>query len=65
MPQIEVSGLCRSFKVPEREAGFRAALSSLVHRRYRTVRAVDHIDFTIEQGDRCICPASQNTYQMM
>ena len=57
MGAIGLFGRYLKFQDPEqwvalhREWGFRAALSSLVHRRYRTVRAVDHIDFTIEQGE--------------
>lgn len=51
MPQIEVRQLSRFFKVPERESSFKAALASLFNRRYREVRAVDDISFSIEQGE--------------
>ncbi|HOW69194.1 MAG TPA: ATP-binding cassette domain-containing protein [Phycisphaerae bacterium] len=51
MPQIEVHQLSRIFKVPERESSFKAALASLFNRRYREVRAVDDISFSIEQGE--------------
>ena len=51
MPQIEVRELCKTFRVPEREGGFGAALRSLFHRRYRLVHAVDQVSFTIDQGE--------------
>ena len=37
--------------VPEREAGLRAALASLVHRKQRAVHAVDAISFAIRPGE--------------
>jgi ABC-2 type transport system ATP-binding protein len=51
MPDIEVSGLCKVFRVPQRDAGLRAALRSLLRRQWRLVRAVDQISFTIEPGE--------------
>lgn len=51
MPQIEVRNLSKTFRVPEREGGLRAAMRSLVRRKYKTVNAVDHIDVTIEEGE--------------
>jgi ABC-2 type transport system ATP-binding protein len=48
---VEVSGLTKVFRVPEREAGLRASLRSLVHRQWREVRAVDGISFEIEAGE--------------
>lgn len=51
MAQIHVQNLCRVFNVPQREGGFRAALASLFHRRYRQVRAVEGISFDIEEGE--------------
>ncbi len=49
--QIVVSGLCKMYRVPEREAGLRSAIRSLVHRRYRDVLAVDNISFTVQPGE--------------
>jgi ABC-2 type transport system ATP-binding protein len=46
-----VSTLSRTFFVPEREAGLRAAIGSLVHRKTRAVHAVDAISFDIEPGE--------------
>jgi ABC-2 type transport system ATP-binding protein len=48
---VLVSTLSRTFFVPEREAGLRAAIGSLVHRKTRAVRAVDAISFEIEPGE--------------
>jgi ABC-2 type transport system ATP-binding protein len=48
---VEVSGLSKIFRVPEREGGMRAALTSLVRRRWRDVRAVDGISFRIDAGE--------------
>ena len=50
-PAVHVADLRRIFKVPEREAGLRASVRSLFHRRYREVRAVDGISFSIEPGE--------------
>ena len=50
MGQIEVEQLCKTFKVPEREGGLTAALGSVFLRKYKSVHAVDHVDFTIEKG---------------
>jgi len=49
---ISVRGLQKHYRVAKREAGLRAAVSSLFHRRYETVRAVDGIDFEIAAGER-------------
>jgi ABC-2 type transport system ATP-binding protein len=51
MPAIEVSELTKVFRVPEREAGLRASVRSLVRRRHREVRAVDRISFEIDTGE--------------
>jgi len=50
-PQIIVRELCKVYRVPEREAGLRAAVRSLFRRRYRDVVAVDHISFTVQTGE--------------
>jgi ABC-2 type transport system ATP-binding protein len=48
---IHVADLRKTFIVPEREAGLRAALRSLVRRKTREVRAVEDISFDIEPGE--------------
>lgn len=49
--QIEVAGLTKVFRVPHREAGLRAALGSLFRRRYREVRAVEGVSFSVAEGE--------------
>src|SRR5215203_5319625 len=48
-PAITVSDLGKTYVVPEREGGVRAALAALVRRRTRDVQAVAEVSFTIEQ----------------
>jgi ABC-2 type transport system ATP-binding protein len=48
---VHVSELTKVFKVPEREAGLRAAAKSLFHRETREVRAVDAVSFEIGPGE--------------
>jgi ABC-2 type transport system ATP-binding protein len=50
-PIVRVEDLTKVFKVPEREGGLAAALRSVVHRRWREVRAVDAISFDIGPGE--------------
>jgi len=49
---IRARELKKHFKVHKRPPGFAAALKSLVHRTYETVKAVDGVSFTIERGER-------------
>jgi ABC-2 type transport system ATP-binding protein len=51
MSQIVVQGLVKTFRIAERDRGAWGAIKGLVARRYRTVRALDGIDFTIEPGE--------------
>lgn len=50
-PIITIQSLSKHYQVPEREAGLKASLRSLVKRKVRTVRAVDEISFAIEPGE--------------
>jgi ABC-2 type transport system ATP-binding protein len=43
--------LCKTYVVPEREAGLLATIRSLVRRKTREVKAVDSIAFDIEPGE--------------
>jgi ABC-2 type transport system ATP-binding protein len=49
---IEVRGLCKHYRVHKRPPGLAAALRSVFHRTYETVRAVDGIEFSIGTGER-------------
>ncbi|MCL4258231.1 MAG: hypothetical protein KJZ53_06870 [Anaerolineales bacterium] len=46
---ISVKDLRKTYKVPEREAGLKAAIKSLVARKTKDVHAVDGISFQIER----------------
>ncbi|MFO0973415.1 MAG: ATP-binding cassette domain-containing protein [Phycisphaerae bacterium] len=48
---IVVEGLSKTFRVPEREGGLRAALRSLVRRKYRQVVAVERVSFSVSAGE--------------
>jgi ABC-2 type transport system ATP-binding protein len=49
---IRVHGLRKHYRVHERPPGMAAAFRSLFHREYKTVAAVDGIDFEIASGER-------------
>ncbi len=49
---IRVRSLHKHFRVHERPPGVGAAFRSLFHRTYKTVRAVDGVDFEIGAGER-------------
>ncbi len=50
-PQIVVRNLRKVYRVPEREAGLKAAVSSLIRRRFRDVLAIDDVNFTVQSGE--------------
>jgi len=49
--QVLVENLVKTFQVAERQPGTWGALKSLIYRRYRNVRALDGISFTIAPGE--------------
>ena len=49
---IEVHGLRKEYRVHRRPPGVGAAIRSLFRRRYERVRAVDGIDFSVNDGER-------------
>jgi ABC-2 type transport system ATP-binding protein len=51
MADITVEGLGKTYVVPERDGGIKAALSSLARRRLRSVQAVADVSFRIESGE--------------
>lgn len=51
MAQIKINNLCKTFRVPEREGGFWAALGSVFRRHFKDVRAVDDVSFSVEEGE--------------
>jgi ABC-2 type transport system ATP-binding protein len=50
-PAISVTDLRKTYDVPEREGGLKAAVTSLVRRKFRQVKAVDGITFRVEPGE--------------
>ena len=48
---IRIAGLRKSYVVPEREAGLKAAIRSLFRRKTREVKAVDDISFEVQAGE--------------
>jgi ABC-2 type transport system ATP-binding protein len=51
MPQIVVEGLVKTFQIAERTPGLWGAVRGLARRRYRAVRALDGVSFSIERGE--------------
>jgi ABC-2 type transport system ATP-binding protein len=50
-PQILVHNLSKTYRVPVREEGLKAAISSMLRRKYRHVEAVRGINFSIAAGE--------------
>lgn len=50
-PHIIVEDLVKTFRVAERRPGLGGAVAGLVQRRYRTVRALDGVSFSLEPGE--------------
>ncbi len=51
MPRIVVEGLVKSFRVSERRKGTWGAVSGLVRRKHRIVRALDGVSFSLDEGE--------------
>ncbi len=48
---IQVENLSKTYQVPEREGGFRAAVKSFFNRKYKDVKAVQEVNFNIARGE--------------
>ncbi|MFR7991213.1 MAG: ATP-binding cassette domain-containing protein [Anaerovoracaceae bacterium] len=48
---IAVKHVRKTFQVARRNAGFRAAVKTLLHKQYDTVEALKDISFTIDDGE--------------
>ena len=48
---IELTNICKTFKVARRNAGMKAAVHSLFHREYERIEALRNISFTIPDGE--------------
>jgi ABC-2 type transport system ATP-binding protein len=51
MRQILVENLVKTFRVSERAPGLWGAIRGVVHRRHRTVRALDGVSFALDAGE--------------
>lgn len=51
MSTIEVRNLVKIFQTYQKEPGLAQAFKSLIHRKYEQVKAVDEINFNIEEGE--------------
>lgn len=48
---ITMNEVCKTYHVAKRNAGFKEACKSLFHREYEAIHALDHISFTVEDGE--------------
>lgn len=48
---IIMDNVCKTYKVAKRNAGFKAACSSLFRRDYEYIHALDRVSFTIGDGE--------------
>ena len=50
MAIVRARGLSRTYRVADKQPGLRGTLQHFVHRRMRSVRAVQDVTFAIEPG---------------
>ncbi len=48
---IIMEQVCKSYRIAKRNAGFTAACRALFHREYEIIQALDHVSFTIDDGE--------------
>lgn len=48
---ITMDHICKSYWIAKRNAGFKEACKALLHREKEEIRALDHISFTIQDGE--------------
>lgn len=48
---VEIKGLCKSYRVYQKQEGLLASLRGLFHREYRAIEAVRSIDLTVGRGE--------------
>lgn len=51
MAIIEVKNLSKNFRVKVKEKGFKGSFKSLLHPKYKTIKAVKNISFEVEKGE--------------
>ncbi|MBU0975257.1 MAG: ATP-binding cassette domain-containing protein [Patescibacteria group bacterium] len=50
-PIIEVKNLKKYYKQHKKEPGLKGSIKALFKRKYRTIKAVDNVSFTIDEGE--------------
>lgn len=50
-PIIEVKHLCKYYKQHKKEPGLKGSIKALFKRKYTTIKAVDDVSFTIDEGE--------------
>lgn len=50
-PVINVKKLCKYYKQHKKEPGLKGSIKALFKRKYKTIKAVDDISFTINEGE--------------
>ncbi|MCM1244938.1 MAG: ATP-binding cassette domain-containing protein [Roseburia sp.] len=48
---ITMENVCKTYKIAKRNAGFREACKALFRREYEEIRALNHVSFTIQDGE--------------
>ena len=48
---IEVKDICKTFRVARRDGGMKHTLKSFFHREYTEIKALDHLTFSISEGE--------------
>ena len=51
MAVIEVKRLSKTFKVKLKEKGFKGSLKSIIKPKYKTIKAVNNVSFSVEKGE--------------
>lgn len=51
MEVIKVNQLSKTFRVKEKEKGFKGSMKSIFHPAYKSIKAVDDISFRVEEGE--------------
>jgi ABC-2 type transport system ATP-binding protein len=51
MNAIEVKQLSKTFRVKVKEKGLKGSVKSIIHPKYKTIKAVDNISFQVEKGE--------------
>ena len=51
MSYISVKGISKTFKVGIRKSGLKNAIKSFIKRKYKYIKAIDDISFSIKKGE--------------